>query len=45
MATLAVEVSAVKGSITLTLEERHAIGKVIREMLNARLWVLENEAE
>lgn len=31
--------------VLLTLEERHAIGKEIRAMLEARLWVLENEAE
>ncbi|HDZ46551.1 hypothetical protein LCGC14_0317300 [marine sediment metagenome] len=31
--------------ILLTLEERHAIGKEIHAMLEARLWVLENEAE
>lgn len=37
-------VSTGNGTISLTLEERHAIGKTIREMLEARLWVLENEA-
>ena len=38
-------VSTANGNICLTQEERHAIGKVIREMLEDRLWVLENEAE
>jgi|TARA_R110000850_G_scaffold134206_3_gene255348 hypothetical protein len=38
-------VSTANKSIYLTLEERHAVGKVIREMLEDRLSVLENEAE
>tara|TARA_R110000796_G_scaffold252646_1_gene390342 strand:+ start:42531 stop:42758 length:228 start_codon:yes stop_codon:yes gene_type:complete len=38
-------VTTANKSINLTLEERHAIGKVIREVLQARLCVLENEAE
>jgi hypothetical protein len=38
-------VSTASGAVTLTLEERHAIGKVVREILEARLSVLENETE
>jgi len=38
-------VTTANGSIYLTLEEKHAIGKGIREMLEDRLSVLENEAE
>ncbi|WP_249976767.1 hypothetical protein [Vreelandella olivaria] len=38
-------VSTANGRICLTQEERYAIGKVIREMLEARLCVLENEVE
>lgn len=38
-------VTTAKGSICLTQEERFAIGKVIREMLEDRLSVLENEAD
>ncbi|CEP35443.1 Putative uncharacterized protein [Halomonas sp. R57-5] len=32
-------------AITLALEERHSIGKVVREILEARLSVLESETE
>lgn len=38
-------VSTANEPLTLTLEERHAIGKVVREMLEARLSVLESETE
>lgn len=37
--------TAANEPLTLTLEERHAIGKVVREILETRLSVLENETE